>query len=113
MQIPSQDPTQDPKARVWRWYAALLIANALDLLLTYVALERGFREWNPLLQSVILTPWPVVAKAAMLALLAWCLWQIARLVPARCRILPALQSATMVYIGVVAYHIVGLAVWSG
>ena len=106
-------PSRHPEERVWRWYAALLIVNAVDLLLTYVALEQGFQEWSPLLKSVILTPWPVVAKAAMLALLAWCLWQIARLVPARRRILPALQSATMVYVGVVAYHLVGLAARTG
>jgi hypothetical protein len=96
------------RPNVWRWYAALTLGNALDLLLTYAALERGFHEWNPLLRPVILTPWPVVAKAGLLVLLAVCLWQVLRVVPGRATPLTALQAATLVYAGTVAYHVVGL-----
>lgn len=92
----------------WRWYAALLLANALDLLFTYVAVERGFEELNPLLRPILLTPWPAGVKMAVLVVLACGLWQVVRHARHPGRTLSLLQGATAVYLIVVAIHVVGL-----
>src|SRR3989304_3091685 len=55
---------------IWRWYWALLVANALDLLLTYVAVQRGLQETNRVLQPILFTPWPIVLKFSALGILA-------------------------------------------
>ena len=94
----------------WRWYAALLIANTFDLLFTYTAVERGIEEWNPLIRPVLLTPWPIFVKLVAFGLLAYGLWQTLRRVQRPGRILPLLQSATVIYLLVIAIHIVGLYV---
>ena len=56
---------------MWRWFSALLLANASDLLFTYTAVERGIQEWNPVLRPVVLTPWPAVTKLVVLCLLGY------------------------------------------
>ncbi len=101
-------PTLKISRTFWRWYSALLLANALDLLFTYTAIERGFHEWNPLLQPMLLTPWLIVVKLAVFAPLAWGLWHTVRRDRAIRPVLSLLQSVTMVYLFVIALHVVGL-----
>ncbi len=94
--------------QVWHWYWVLVIANALDLLLTYTAAERGIAEANIILQPVLLTPWPPLVKLAALALLAAGLTFIFR---AGRNPLPALRMvrlAAYVYLGAVIFHLAGL-----
>ena len=92
----------------WRWYAALLLANALDLLFTYTAAERGIGEWNPIIRPFLLTPYPAVVKLVALCLLGFGLWQIVRQ-PRRLKpILALLQGATLMYLLVIGLHVVGL-----
>lgn len=92
----------------WRWYSALLITNALDLLFTYTALERGIQEGNPLLRPFILTPWPPVVKLLAFGLLAHGLWLTVQRMRWTGPVLSLLQSATVVYLLVVVVHVVGL-----
>jgi hypothetical protein len=103
-----EDRLQATVKTYWRWYAALLIANTLDLLLTYTALERGIPEWNPLLRPLILTPWPPVMKLLTFGLLAHALWLAVQRVQRTRPVLSLLQSATVVYLLVVVVHVVGL-----
>lgn len=92
----------------WRWYAALLLANALDLLFTYAAVERGIGEWNPVMRPFVLTPWPPIVKLAAFALLGYGLWQVVRYGRRPGTILVLLQSATVVYLVVIGLHLAGL-----
>lgn len=101
-------PTLRLKETIWRWYCVLLIANALDLLFTYVAMGRGIPELNPLLQPIVLTPWPPVLKLATFCFLAYGLWQIVRRPGSARRILALLQSTAVIYLIVIAIHLVGL-----
>jgi hypothetical protein len=91
----------------WRWYAALLLANAVDLLFTYAAVERGIAEWNPILRPFVLTPWPPLVKLAAFALLGYGLWQVVRHGRRPGTILVLLQSATLVYLVVIGLHLAG------
>lgn len=93
---------------LWRWYAALLLANALDLFFTSIAVERGFQELNPLVRPLLLTPWVSVAKAAAFAALGYVLWQMIQRVRYWGRILSLMRGATAVYLAVLAIHVVGL-----
>lgn len=93
----------------WRWYAALLLANAMDLLFTYAAVERGITEWNPVLRPFVLTPWPPVVKLAAFAMLGYGLWQTVRQGRRPGTILLLLQAATLVYLVVIGLHVAGLA----
>jgi hypothetical protein len=93
---------------MWRWYSALLLANASDLLFTYTAVERGFQEWNPVLRPMLLTPWPAVTKLAVMCLLGYGLWNMVRQAHATGRALALLRGATLIYLLVVAFHIVAL-----
>ena len=94
--------------RIWRWYWALLLANALDLLFTYTAVERGVEEANVLLRPILLTPWPAVAKFTALGLLAGGLlllvWQGGR----AGRVLAMVRATALVYLLVVGFHLLGL-----
>jgi hypothetical protein len=93
---------------MWRWYSALLLANASDLLFTYTAVERGFQEWNPVLRPMLLTPWPAVTKFAVMCLLGYGLWNMVRQSHTTGRALTLLRGATLVYLLVVALHILAL-----
>src|SRR3989304_5304499 len=89
----------------WHWYWVLVIANALDLLFTSTAAERGVHEANVILRPVLLTPWPPLVKLAALALLAAGLTSIirARRIPS-----PALRKVHLsgwIYLGVVIFHL--------
>jgi hypothetical protein len=86
----------------------LLLANALDLLFTYVAAERGIEELNPMLRPLLLTPWPTIVKSVVLALLAVSLCVIARRDRSRLPVLSILRGAAFVYVALVAFHVVGL-----
>src|SRR3972149_2912486 len=91
------------------WYCVLVIANALDLLFTYAAAERGIDEANVTLRPVLLTPWPPLVKLAALTLLAASLTSIirARGVPS-----PALRMVRLtawIYLGGVIFHLLGLS----
>ncbi|MGH2395912.1 MAG: DUF5658 family protein [bacterium] len=101
-------PTLRLSRKTWRWYWVLLLANALDLLFTYTALERGFEEWNPLLRPILLTIWPATLKLAAFAILAYGLWQLTRRPGAARRMAVLMQSTAMVYLAVIAIHLVGL-----
>jgi hypothetical protein len=93
---------------LWRWYAVLLLANALDLLFTYVAAERGIEELNPMLRPLLLTPWPTIVKSVVLVLLAVSLCVIARRDRSRLPVLSILRGAAFVYVMLVAFHVLGL-----
>lgn len=104
-------PSLERGRTIWRWYSALLIANTLDLLFTYTAVERGFQEWNPVLRPMLLTPWPAALKLTVLGLLGCALWQtVRRTQSSRSVSSLLLQSVTVVYLIVIAFHIVGLSV---
>lgn len=98
---------------LWRWYAVLLLANALDLLFTYTAVERGIDELNPLLRPLLLTPWPTILKAVVLVLLAIGLWALARRDGSRLPVLLILRGAAFVYVVLIAFHVVGLLTRAG
>ena len=95
---------------LWRWYAVLLLANALDVLFTYTAAERGFQELNPILKPILLTPWPVMWKLGALTLLAYGLWQLAESRQRSLPVLGLLQSATTIYLVVIVLHVFALRV---
>jgi hypothetical protein len=101
----SGDPARH---NVWRWYWVLLIANALDLLFTYTAAERGVEEANAFLQPLLLTPWPAILKFYWLGILAIALVAAMPLGITRLRVLLLLRVATYVYVGVVIFHLIGL-----
>jgi hypothetical protein len=92
----------------WRWYAALLLANALDLLFTYIAAERGIDELNPVMRPLLLTPWPAVVKLAAFSLLGFGLWQVVRNGRRPELILVLLQGVTILYLLVIGVHLLGL-----
>lgn len=92
----------------WRWYWVLLLANALDLLLTYTAAERGIEEWNPLLRPVLLTMWPPAVKFAAFAILAYGLWTLMQRPGGVRRISVLVRSTALMYLAVIAIHLIGL-----
>lgn len=94
---------------IWRWYWALWIANALDLLFTYAAAERGIGELNLILQPILLTPWPSVIKFASLALLGAGLTLVIPAGPRPARVLRLVRATTFVYLGLLGFHLLGLA----
>ncbi len=94
---------------IWRWYWALLVANALDLLLTYVALRRGLQETNRVLQPILFTPWPVVLKFSALGILALGLLYVTPAGRRPFRILRMVRVAAAFYLGVLLFHLLGLA----
>ena len=96
----------------WRWYWVLATANALDLLFTYTAVERGISEANVLLSPVLLTPWLSVVKLAALALLAAGLPLIIRAGRSALPVLRMVRLAAYVYVVVVIFHLLGLTLTS-
>jgi hypothetical protein len=93
---------------MWRWYSALALGNALDLLFTYTAIERGYDEWNPAVRPLLLTPWPAAYKVVLFGLLAYGLWRITQEDPGARRLLRLLRGATFVYLAVITFHALGL-----
>jgi len=96
----------DYRARIWRTYIVLLVANQLDVVYTYYGLARGYlEEGNPLLRDYMYTWWPVTLKIIALAILGLA---IAMALQARWRhhghLLFALQAVAAVYAAVVALH---------
>jgi hypothetical protein len=98
----------DTAKPLWRWYAVLLLTNALDLLFTYVAAERGIDELNPILRPFLLTPWPPLAKGMVFVLLAVGLWIVATRGHSRLPVLQILRSAAYAYLAMIAIHVVAL-----
>ncbi len=98
----------DTAKALWRWYAVLLLANALDLLFTYVAVERGIEELNPVLRPLLLTPWPTVGKTVAFCLLAVSLWMIVKREGNRLPVLSMLRGAAVAYLVVIVFHLLGL-----
>ncbi|MGH2453651.1 MAG: DUF5658 family protein [bacterium] len=94
---------------MWRWYWALWIANALDLLFTYVAADRGIGELNRILAPILLTPWPLVLKVLFLALLGSGLTLVIPAGPRPARMLRLVRVTAVVYLGLVGFHLLGLA----
>ncbi len=94
---------------IWRWYWALLVANALDLLLTYVAVGRGLQETNRVLQPILFTPWPFVLKFSALALLAVGLLSVTPAGRRPFRILMMVRVTAVFYLTILLFHLVGLA----
>jgi hypothetical protein len=95
--------------QIWRSYWALVVLNAVDLLFTYTAVERGVDEANVLLRPVLLTPWPLTIKMAALVLLALALAQAAQSTSRIPRVLRMLRLAVGVYLVVTFFHVLGLA----
>ncbi len=94
---------------MWRWYWALWIANALDLLFTYTAAERGVGELNLLLAPIILTLWPLVLKLLFLAILGAGLTLVIPAGPRPARVLRLVRVTTVVYLTLIGFHLLGLA----
>lgn len=94
---------------IWRWYGVLLVANALDLLFTYVAVQRGVGEMNWILQPILLTPWPTLLKFSALGLLGAGLLYIIPAGRRPFRILQMVRVTALLYVGVLLFHLVGLA----
>lgn len=101
-------PTLRLSRTTWRWYWVLLLTNALDLLFTYTAVERGFDEWNPILRPVLLTMWPVALKVSAFMVLGYGIWLLTQRPGASRRIAVLVRSTAMMYLAVIAIHIVGL-----
>ena len=93
---------------MWRWFSALILANASDLLFTYTAVERGIQEWNPVLRPVVLTPWPAVTKLVVLCLLGYGLWNMVQQSHTIGRAFAFLRGVTLVYLRVIAFHVLAL-----
>jgi len=94
---------------VWRWYWALLVANALDLALTYVAVGRGLQETNRVLEPILFTPWPVVLKFSALGLLAAGLLFVRPVGRRPFRLLMMVRVTAVFYLAILLFHLVGLA----
>lgn len=94
---------------IWRWYGVLLVANALDLLFTYVAVQRGVGEMNWILQPILLTPWPTVLKFSALGLLGVGLLYVMPVGRRPFRMLQMVRATAYFYLGVLLFHLVGLA----
>lgn len=101
-------PTLRLSRKTWRWYWVLLLANAGDLLFTYTAVERGIEEWNPILRPVLLTIWPVALKLGAFAVLGYGIWLLTQRPGAARRVAPLVQSTAVMYLAVIAIHLVGL-----
>jgi hypothetical protein len=97
---------------MWRWYWALWIANALDLVFTYRAAERGIAELNAILAPLLWTPWPTVMKFSALTVLGFGLTLVIPMGPRPARVLRLVRFATFVYLGLVGLHLIGLALLS-
>jgi hypothetical protein len=93
---------------IWPWYWALLITNALDLLFTYTAAERGVPELNVILQPILLTPWPTVLKFSSLALLGAGLALVTPVGRRPARVLRLVRATAYIYLGLICFHILGL-----
>jgi len=104
----AMSPTLRLSRTTWRWYWVLLLTNAMDLLFTYTAVERGFEEWNPLLRPFLLTAWPVALKGTAFLVLGYGLWQLMQRPRSARRISVMIQSTAMMYLAVIAIHLVGL-----
>jgi hypothetical protein len=105
-------PQQQAVRGIWRWYWTLFIANALDLLLTYVAVQRGVSEVNRVLEPILFTPWPLILKFAVLVALAAGLLALRPSGRRPFRILQMVRVTAVFYLGVLLFHLVGLA-WTG
>jgi len=63
----------------WALYAGLVLLNIIDVVTTRMAMVRGAREMNPLMTWFAqTTPRLLLAKALVLAFLAFVLWQAPR-----------------------------------
>jgi len=94
---------------IWRWYWALLVLNALDLGLTYVAVQRGLQETNRVLQPILFTPWPTLLKVMALGVLALGLLFVAPVGRRPLRMLQMVRATAIFYLGVLLFHLLGLA----
>jgi len=94
---------------LWLWYWALLVLNALDLLLTYVAVHRGLEETNRVLQPILFTPWPVLLKFTALGVLAVGLLTVTPVGRRPLRMLRMVRATAVFYLGVLLFHLLGLA----
>jgi hypothetical protein len=100
---------QQTRRGIWRWYWALLVANALDLLFTYAAVARGFQETNRVLQPILHTPWPFILKFSALTLLAIGLLYVTPTGGRPFRVLRMVRVAAVFYLTILLFHLVGLA----
>jgi hypothetical protein len=97
---------------MWRWYWALWIANALDLVFTYRAAEQGVGELNGILAPLLWTPWPTVMKFTILTVLGLGLTLVIPRGLRPARVLRLVRIVTFVYLGLVGFHLLGLALLS-
>lgn len=91
---------------LWRLYMLLVLANELDLALTYMGLAAGtFVEANPLMAPLLDTSWPVIMKLIPLAGLALALYAVVEAAPLRRRWAHgAISLAAAVYALVLMAH---------
>lgn len=97
---------------MWRWYWALWVANALDMIFTYRAAEQGIGELNAILAPVLWTPWPTVMKFSALSVLGLGLTLVIPRGSRPARVLRLVRYVTFVYLVLVAFHLLGLTVLS-
>ncbi len=95
-------------ARRWFLVAVLAALNVLDLVSTRLVLAAGGEEGNPLMAPIIHHPYaPVLVKGAGLALVALAL----KACPPRSRVVDrALCAVTVLYLAIVTWNLVNLAV---
>lgn len=99
------------KWELWRWYILLFIANELDLVYTYFGLSQGaFLEGNPWLRPLLFTWWPIILKAVSLGGLAVAVVAVLQQtgLARQQRVLRLLRAVTVVYVAVLALHLVNL-----
>lgn len=100
-----------PRPGLFYWAAALLIMNLLDGVLTLAAVQAGAAsEANPLMELPLSlgSVWFIAAKTGLVSAGVLMLWR------ARQRLLAhaGLVALTLVYAGVVAYHLSALGLWT-
>lgn len=93
-----------------RWFLVVVLAalNVLDLVSTRLVLAAGGEEGNPLMAPIIHHPYaPVLVKAAGLGLVALAL----KACPPRSNVVDrALCAVTVLYLAIVTWNLVNLAV---
>ena len=87
----------------------LNVMNALDMMLTLQATDRGAGEANPIIRALLGTgvPQAFAVKLLIVALASLAIWHLKRY---RAGITVGIVAAAA-YAMVVAYHVVNLAIW--
>ena len=87
----------------------LNVMNALDMMLTLQATDLGASEANPIIRALLGTDVPLAfaVKLLMVVLASLAIWRLKRY---RVSLMAGIIACTL-YVTVVAYHVVNLAVF--